>query len=80
MMREQYKGFFMNAGAYELQNDLGWSPNLIIEKHYGDSVTATEILTALGVFETRNEAIRAALAHGRGVIDSGFQPDASHMN
>jgi hypothetical protein len=74
MVPEKYKGFFMNAGAYELQNDLGWSPNLIIGKDYGDSVTETEILSARGVFNTRDEAVRAALAHGREVIDRGFQP------
>jgi hypothetical protein len=63
----------MNAGAYELQNDLGWSPNLIVGKDCGNSVTVTEILSARGVFQTRDEAVRAALAHGREVIDGGFQ-------
>ncbi len=73
MVREEYRGFFIAAGTNELQNDLGWSPKLIIEKHYGDSVVETEILSAKGVFRTKDEAVSAALAHGRKAIDGGFQ-------
>jgi hypothetical protein len=73
MDREKYKGFHLKARANELQNNLGWSPELIIEKHCGDSVKAAEITIVHGVFGTRKEAIEAALSHGRKGIDQGFQ-------
>jgi hypothetical protein len=72
-VREKYKGFYLDAGANRLQDDLGWSPKLIVEKHDGDGVTAAEITSVCGVFETDNEAILAALSHGRQGIDQGFQ-------
>lgn len=71
-MREKYKGFYLNAGANELQHDLGYSPKLIIERHDGDSVIATEITSVCGVYETRDKAVDAALSHGRQGIDRGF--------
>jgi hypothetical protein len=76
-VREKRKGFYLDAGAHELRYDLGWSPKLIIEKHDGNSVTATEIISVLGVFETEDEAVDAVLAHGREGIDRGFQLDLS---
>jgi hypothetical protein len=72
-VREKYKGFYLNAGAHELQHNLGWSPKLIIEKHDGEGVAATEIISARGVYETDKEAVEAALSHGREGIDRGFQ-------
>jgi hypothetical protein len=63
----------LNAGANELQYDLGWSPKLIIEKHHGNCVTATEITSVHGVYETEKQAIGAALRHGREGIDRGFE-------
>ena len=72
-MREHYKGFYLEAGASELQYDLGYSPKLMIEKHQGDSVIDTEIVSVCGVFKTKDEAIEAALKHGREGIDRGFQ-------
>jgi hypothetical protein len=71
MKRENYKGFVIVAGRSELQNDLGWSPLLSIEKHDKDGVTATEIVVKR-VYETEDEAIESALAHGRKMIDDGF--------
>lgn len=74
-MREMYKRFYLNAGANELQYRLGWSPKLIIEKHDGKSVTATDIVSARGLFKTEGEAIDAALRHGRDLIDHGFRSE-----
>ena len=74
-MREKYKRFYLNAGANELQRDLGWSPKLIIEKHDGEGVTAAEILSVSGIYASREGAIGAALKHGKEEIDRGFQLD-----
>jgi hypothetical protein len=73
IVREKYKGFYLNVGANKLQYDLGYSPRLTIEKHHGDCVTATEIISVRGVYGTQDEAIDAALAHGHEGIDRGFQ-------
>jgi hypothetical protein len=69
--RETYKGFVIDARRVELQNNLGWSAVLLIEKHDKGGVAAKEVLVK-GVFETENEAIEFSLAQGRKVIDAGF--------
>jgi hypothetical protein len=72
-VREKYAEFYLNAGANRLQFDLGWSPKLVIEKHHRDSVTEAEILSVRGVYETEDDAMDAALKHGKEGIDRGFQ-------
>jgi hypothetical protein len=72
MKRENYNGFVIEARRSELQNDLGWSPLLRIEKHDSRGVTAKEI-AVMGIYKTESEAIESALAHGRKCIDDGFK-------
>lgn len=74
-MTERYKGFYLRAGANELQFDLGYSPWLTVRRHQGNSVTAAEITSVRGVYATKGEAIQSALAHGRQGIDRGFRLD-----
>ncbi len=71
MKRRNYRGFVIEAGRSELRNGLGWSALLIIEKHHKDGVTAKELLVK-GIYETADEAIESALAHGRKMIDYGL--------
>jgi hypothetical protein len=75
--RKKYKGFVINAGRNELQNGLGWSALLSIEKHDKDGLTANEILVK-GVYETEEKAIESAFAHGRKMIDDGFSMPEPH--
>lgn len=77
MKREKYKGFVIEARRSELQNDLGWSPLLFIEKHENGGVTTTEIMVK-GIYKTEDEAIESALAHGRKMIDDGFSTPEIH--
>jgi hypothetical protein len=77
MKREKYKGFVIRAGRSELQDDLGWSPLLSIEQHDKGEVTTTEIMV-MGIYETEDEAIESALAHGRKMIDDGFLTPEIH--
>jgi len=69
MVREKYRGFILDAGVYTLQGNLGWSPNLVIEKHDGRGVTAIDIPTTCGVFDSIEKAVNAALADGRAIVD-----------
>lgn len=71
MINEKYRGFVIEAGANELQYDIGWSPILIIQKHDGNGVSATEI-PARGVYPTRDAAVNAALDQGRKEIDGAL--------
>ena len=69
MDRERYQGFILEAGANELQNDLGFSPKLTIIKDLGWAVDEMPIGTVRGLFDCREKAIEAALKHGRSIID-----------
>ena len=71
MISEKYRGLLIEARANELQYDIGWSPILIIEKHDGNGVSATEI-PIRGIYPTRAAAMNAALGQGRKEIDGAF--------
>lgn len=71
MKRERYKGFVIEAGRCELQDNLGLSALLLIEKHHGTGVTVKEI-PLKGVFKTEDEAIEFSMAQGRKIIDGGL--------
>ena len=73
MERMKYRGFILEAGAYLLQGRPKWSPNLLIERHDGRGVTVREIPITCGVFDSRAEALKAALANGRAIVDKQFQ-------
>lgn len=72
MVREHYKGFVIEARANELQDEIGWSPILIIESHDGSGVSETEV-PIRGVYETRNAAIDAAIGHARRKIERAWR-------
>jgi len=69
MNHEKYRGFILEAGANELQNDLGFSPKLTIIEDLGWAVDETPIGIVRGLFDCRAKAIEAALKFGRSIID-----------
>jgi hypothetical protein len=76
MISEKYRGLLIEARANELQYDIGWSPILIIEKHDGNGVSATEI-PIRGIYPTRAAAMNAALGQGRKEIDGALGAEGS---
>jgi hypothetical protein len=71
MQRRGYKGSVIEAGSYELRDNLGWDSFFTIEEHDGSGVTATEFFLK-SIYKTYEEAIAAAFVHAQRKLDSGF--------
>ena len=74
MISEKYRGLLIEARANELQYDIGFSPILMIQKHDGTGVSATEIFVR-GVYPTRGAALDTAVVQGRKMIDGAWRTD-----
>jgi hypothetical protein len=71
--RVPYKDFVIEAIAYELQANLGWSWDLFIEKHDSRGVTVTHFIPDSPATErTAENALARAVANGKKRIDDGF--------
>jgi hypothetical protein len=73
--REKHNGYVIIARGLLLKNGK-WSAQFDIEKHLGSGVISTPI-DILGMYESEEAAIEAAILHGRKRINDGFQPDHS---
>lgn len=73
--RVEYKGFIIDARAWELPNSLGWTYTFSIEKHDGQGVTDTPFFHKQPPIQPDAEgALALAIAHAKKKIDDGFAP------
>jgi hypothetical protein len=71
MKRENYKGFVIEAQSTQHRGDPRWDAMFILEKHDGLGVTVTPFYLH-HAYVSERAATKAALAHGRMVLDGGF--------
>jgi hypothetical protein len=71
-MSERYKNLWVDPRAYQLADGTGWTAEVYLAEDIGPDTVDTQFVVK-GVFQTREAALAAALAAGRGEVDKRAQ-------
>lgn len=67
-MSEHYKGCVIDPRAYELSDGTGWTAEVYVAEDVGSDTIDTQLLLK-DIFLTKDVALAAGLAVGRGEVD-----------
>ena len=72
-MRENYRGYIIDAHPQQLAETQKWTVNITIERHHGSHINTRPFFDGKPIFKTKAEAIDACIDFGKRIIDGQLQ-------